>query len=115
MPGGNCAVAPGQQCESYMGYSVRSIGWRYTEWRAFNRTTGVAIGWGTIPPIATELYQHSAELLGDAPGPGGNESCSWAYEHRNVAADPANAQQLRRLAALLCQGQAPESCPPERS
>ena len=97
-----------------MGYSVRTLGWRYTEWWAFDPSMGVVRGWGTDAPIAIELYQHQDELVegGDAGAQVslGNGSCSWTYEHQNVAGDPANVQQIRRLKALLCHGQAPESC-----
>ena len=102
-----------------MGYSVRTLGWRYTEWRAFDPSMGVVRGWETDAPIAIELYQHQDELAagGDAGAQVslGNGSCSWTYEHQNVASDPANAQQIRRLKALLCHGQAPESCPRSRA
>ena len=103
-------------------------GFRYTEWREFDRDRGVVPGWFTIPPIAVELYRHDAErdaLVTDGvAGHGGsgtlppaglatsaNASCTWAYEKHNLAADPLYASQRKQLAALLCQGQSPDSCP----
>ena len=40
---------------SYMGYSVRSEQWRYTEWRAWDGARLAPANW-TAPPYATELY-----------------------------------------------------------
>ena len=90
-------------------------------------------GWFTVPPIAVELYRHDAERdalvtdgAGDVAGHGGtlppaglassaNASCTWAYEKHNLAADPLYASQRKQLAALLCQGQSPDSCPRDQT
>ena len=75
--------------ERFMGYTVRTSAWRYTEWHPFNSTTGVA-DWTT--QVGTELYPH-----GDANGQ--TADCSWDYEDKNLAGtDPAVEM---KLAAML--------------
>lgn len=58
-----------------MGYSVRTDRYRYTEWR----------DWNTGQTLARELYDHRADHA----------------EARNLAADPARANDLRECAAAL--------------
>jgi len=63
---------------AYMGYSMRTDRYRYTEW--IHRETGEI--------AARELYDHSA-------GP---------IATRNLAADPAMEETVRRLSAMLDKG-----------
>ncbi len=58
-----------------MGYSVRSGGFRYTEWR----------DWKTGRPVAVELYDHAADPL----------------EDKNVAHKDAHRAERERLSRLL--------------
>lgn len=73
--------------EHFMGYTVRVADWRYTEWVRFENTSGVA-DWLTI--VGRELYP---EALG--------RTCKFDSDSVNVAADPANAAVVTRLAAML--------------
>lgn len=80
--------------EVYMGYSVRTANWRYTEWVKFDNQTGIA-DWSTL--YGQELYQ---EALG--------ENCRFDQDHINVASDPGNVEvvadhsrMLRTLPQLL--------------
>jgi len=43
---------------THMGYTVRTDGWRYTEWVAWNQSTLAPI-WATV--AAQELYDHRGE------------------------------------------------------
>jgi len=67
--------------EVYMGYSVRTPSWRYTEWVKFNNKTGVA-DWSKL--YGQELY---VEAVG--------ENCRFDQDHINVAADPGNAEVVK--------------------
>jgi iduronate 2-sulfatase len=60
----------------HMGYAVRTATHRYVEWRRF----------GTRELVARELYAYAGDEL---------------FERENLAADPAHAMRLARLAALL--------------
>jgi iduronate 2-sulfatase len=62
-----------------MGYSIRSGQWRYTEW--IDRRTGSVAG--------RELYDHTKGPVAD----------------RNLADDPALAETVKQLSALLDSGQ----------
>merc|ERR1712070_77177 len=73
--------------ENYMGYSVRTPSWRYTEWRKFDNNTGTA-DWSTL--YGQELY---AEVLGG--------QCLFDQDHTNVASDPANAAVIDEHSAML--------------
>jgi hypothetical protein len=73
--------------EVYMGYSVRTPEWRYTEWVKFDNTTGVA-DFSTL--YGQELY---VEVLG--------EQCRFDQDHVNVASDPANAAIVDKHSAML--------------
>ena len=73
--------------EAYMGYSVRVAEWRYNEWVRFDNQTGTA-DWRQL--VGRELY---AERLG--------ETCAFDTDFANVAAEPAHADLVRNLSALL--------------
>ena len=68
-------------------YTVRVAEWRYTEWVRFENTTGVA-DWLTV--VGRELYPETLGL-----------TCKFDTDYVNVAADPANAGTVRKLAAML--------------
>lgn len=53
---GTCLQVPNTQFR-YMGYSVRTTTFRYTEWRTWNGTA-LRAKWDT-PPVAAELYNHT--------------------------------------------------------
>lgn len=78
--------------ESYMGYTVRVAGWRYTEWRPFNNNTARA-NWTKEALVGTELYKHDPLVE--------KGSCTWDYEKRNVESDTAHASIKATLAAML--------------
>jgi len=73
--------------EVYMGYSVRTPSWRYTEWVKFDNTTGIA-DWSTL--YGQELY---SEVAG--------EQCRFDQDHTNIASDPANAAVVDEHSAML--------------
>lgn len=75
--------------EQFMGYSVRTTSWRYTEWHHFDPDTGVA-DWSSV--VAKELYPHEGTQQAD---------CSWSYEYENVAGQPEHASVEQQLAAQL--------------
>jgi hypothetical protein len=54
-----------------MGYSVRTDGWRYTEWVAWNQTSLAPI-WSDV--VARELYVSQLSLC-DLPEPIFNTNC----------------------------------------
>ena len=83
-----CAQVPREQFD-YMGYSIRTDRWRYTEWRAWDGAALRAVWSGAAH--AVELYDHAAP---PADGP-------FASEAANVAADPARAATVRQLGAQL--------------
>merc|ERR1712039_609658 len=63
--------------EVYMGYSVRTPSWRYTEWVKFDNKTGIA--------DFSKLY--GRELYAEEVG----ENCRFDQDHVNVVTDPSNA------------------------
>merc|ERR1711879_476542 len=73
--------------EVYMGYSVRSASWRYTEWVQFDNTTGIA---NFSKLYGRELY---AESLG--------ENCRFDQDHRNVVSDPKLADIVAKHSKML--------------
>lgn len=75
---------------TFMGYTVRSLEWRFTEWYAWDRVNCVAEF--DAPPRGTELYSHANHT---APGEFD------AFENENVAAEAANAQTVVALRAKL--------------
>jgi len=76
---------------AFMGVSVRTETWRYSEWRAWD---GAALApvWAA-PPVGVELYSHA----GDA----GNITTYDDFEVVNQHGDPALAGVEAELAALL--------------
>ena len=110
MPGGPMA---GLALESYMGYTVRTLGWRYTEWHAFNPEQGVVVNWTNV--VAVELYRHegqnssSSSAMGSDAAANAAGGCTWDYEKANVAGNVAFELAQKELAALLCKGN-PASC-----
>ena len=74
-----------------MGYSVRSQGWRYTEWFSFNYTTAKT---DFHTSLFVELYDHRQDAGDDFD----------AYDQENVASDPANAAVLKQHAQMVRDG-----------
>lgn len=100
----NCETVPAANI-SYMGYTVRTPDWRYTEWFAWDGSTCQARF--DSPSHGVELYSHK----GQAPYPVDFDN----YENVNVAADPSNAGVVQSLRAMLLarfRPTAPTSCPP---
>ena len=78
---------------SYMGYTVRTAAFRYTEWLEWDGARCVGV-WAAAPaPGLVELYDHR----GQAPFPLDLDR----YENENVAADPALAAERAAHRALL--------------
>jgi len=75
--------------ESYMGYTLRQEGWRYTEWIAFDPDLGKG-NWSNV--VGVELYQHS-----EAVGP----TCDFGTETVNAADDVANQAVRKAMSARL--------------
>ena len=92
----NAAMAPydNNNCTHdaihYMGYSVRSIDWRYTEWHSFNVTRN-CVDW-TASPFAVELYDHRGDDGTDFNA-FGNENVAGDSQYSNIIA------QLHAVAA----------------
>jgi hypothetical protein len=70
----------------YMGYSVRTEEWRYSEWVKWNGTD-MRPEWDA--GVGAELYDHRA----------GTDI--WNSENENMAAQPQHAQVVAELSALL--------------
>merc|ERR1712176_612660 len=73
--------------EVYMGYSVRSASWRYTEWVKFDNKTGYA--------DFSKLY--GKELYAEQSG----EQCRFDQDHTNVVSHPGNAGVVAELSKTL--------------
>jgi len=80
----------------FIGYSVRSARWRYTEWLGFN---GTLLHGDFNRVVGTELYDHA--------GDDGSDHKWDDFENENVAADPANAGVVVAHRKLLLKGFAP--------
>lgn len=95
MQGGGVSASLG---ERFMGYTIRSDGWRYTEYFPFDPDTGVA-NWTST--VGVELYRHS----------NGDEEmrCTWDYESANVAGDPKLAGVRAQMAEALRAGMSPRA------
>jgi len=89
----------------YMGYSLRTPRWRYTEWR---RWTGLIADWSPAGLNATELYDH----LGDTTGSGFDD-----FENVNVAVNyslvVAQLSRALRLVAVTSDDY-PAECLPDQ-
>eukprot|EP01065_Artemidia_motanka_P032739 TRINITY_DN39723_c0_g1_i1.p1 TRINITY_DN39723_c0_g1~~TRINITY_DN39723_c0_g1_i1.p1 ORF type:complete len:725 (+),score=213.33 TRINITY_DN39723_c0_g1_i1:61-2175(+) len=85
----NCEKVPAKNI-TYMGYTVRTADWRFTEWYAWNGDACTA-EFGKVH--GTELYSH----VGQRPHPLMFDD----WENENVAADPANAKLVAQHRALL--------------
>lgn len=84
--------AGGGPHELFMGYTVRTSEWRFTEWHPFNATLGI-VDRDTL--VGSELYYH-----GDADGQ--SADCSWDYESENVAGTNSSVEKVeKKLAAML--------------
>ena len=83
---------------THMGYSVRTDAWRYTEWVAWNGTA-LRPMWGAV--AGRELYDHRNETLFPIDFD--------ARENENLAGDPARADVVASLSAMIRQafGQEP--------
>lgn len=70
----------------WMGYSMRTARWRYTEWAAFNGTSEMPI-WTKL--AGQELYDHSIA------------ECFDCTENTNLAHDPTYSDVTKQLSAQL--------------
>ena len=85
----------------FIGYSVRSTRWRYTEWLHFD---GVKLHGDFTRRVARELYDHQ----GDDGG-----AHDWdAYENVNVAEVKGHAMVLQEMHELLVKGFPLPTCGP---
>ena len=76
-----------QPCGSaanYMGFSVRSADWRYTQWLVWNGTSGEPI-WGATP-AASELYDHRNDSGSSFDNDGENVNLAGSKDASAVAA-----------------------------
>ena len=79
----------------YMGYSLRTLSWRYTAWMRWDGAAQAA-SWADCEAeakgfCARELYNHENETQADFE----------SYELSNLAADPSSAAVVARLHAQL--------------
>lgn len=72
----------------FFGYSVRSLDWRYTEWHRWNGDT-LRADWSTT--VGVELYDYRNVDMTDFD----------QFDRVNVAAEPAHAEVLKDMAAVL--------------
>jgi hypothetical protein len=90
---GNCFKVPREQID-FIGYSVRTARWRFTEWLHFNGT--ILHGDWRQPVVGRELYDHATDKSRDH---------DWdQYENENVVKDPGNAGEVASLHRLLQAG-----------
>lgn len=87
--------------EKVMGYTIRTKGYRYTEWVEFNTThAGYPGGAQWDKPVGAELYAHPHD-------PKGSEepvACDWDYEFHNLAKDKVHADLRAELSKQLRAG-----------
>lgn len=88
---------------TYMGYSVRVEGWRYTEWRHWNQTSLSGV-WGAEGLYAAELYDHRAEDAAAGEQDGGDTGSDYdssTAEVQNVVGSGEGRGVVPELARLL--------------
>eukprot|EP00035_Acanthoeca_spectabilis_P031575 m.14826 g.14826 ORF g.14826 m.14826 type:complete len:513 (-) comp4832_c0_seq2:2371-3909(-) len=76
---------------TFFGYSVRSLDWRYTEWRTWDGAT-LKADW-TGPAVELELYNHTGHFA--------DSERAFDFEQINRAADPTLADVRASLSAVL--------------
>ena len=90
-------ACPGVECDDphAMGYTVRTPSWRFTQWCDYNNNTYTPnCDPRSSKVFAQELYSHA-----------GDDGRNWtAFERHNLAADPAFADVVKNLTALLHAG-----------
>jgi iduronate 2-sulfatase len=77
----------------FIGYSMRTTRYRYTEWLHFN---GTILHGDFSRRVGRELYDHEHD-------DGGNHDFD-KFENENVVEDPANAQLVSQLHDMLVKG-----------
>ena len=80
---GNNAIAS----ETFMGYTVRTVAWRYTSWVRFDNLTGAA-NWSEA--VGRELYP---QTLG--------KSCAFDTDSSNEVSDSKHSEVVVKLEKLL--------------
>jgi iduronate 2-sulfatase len=92
------SACPGFECDDAhaMGYTIRTPQWRFTQWVDYNNNTFLPnFDPATSKTFAQELYDHS----GDSDGK------NWTgFELHNLVKDPAYAEVVKNLTALLHAG-----------
>ena len=78
----------GPSAADFMGFSVRAVGWRYTEWLRYNKTAGV-VAWDQL--YAAELYDHREDQGDDFD----------SFENENVVERAENEGTRARLSEVL--------------
>ena len=96
---GACYNNPGTSF-SYMGFSVRTQEWRYTEWRRWNpsktkEVADVIADWSDSGVVATELYEMT-NCRASSPD-------VFDRQLTNVAKDPSHATEIAALQKLIKQ------------
>ena len=81
----------------FMGYSLRTDTFRFTEWATWNGTV-LRPMWDKL--VGTELYSHDAGSTGLQCNDKAN-SCFDDSENINLAVDPAHAADVKALSAKL--------------
>lgn len=91
----NCFHVDRKQID-FIGYSVRTPEWRYTEWLHFN---GTKLHGDFSRMVANELYDHRGD-------DGGKHDWD-AFENENVVSDPDHKELVQQLHILLMKGFSP--------
>merc|ERR1712150_48291 len=86
--GGSCAKGFSKDIE-YMGYSIRTASWRYTEWKPWNGAE-LRPNWEDTSP-GSELYSHDGDDGTDMD----------AFENENLAGNPSYSSTVQYLSAML--------------
>lgn len=77
---------------NYIGYTVRTKDWRFTEWRLWN-STALSANWNTTGYLGNELYDHRGVI------PGGDNL--FESEQHNIYNDYAGTSYVTTLRDLL--------------